>query len=93
VRLETYPFGAMTLSTMILSIKGLFATISTTKILHYSECHILSIVMLTVIMLSNAMLNIVMLSAVMLSVVMLNIVMLSVDKLNIIMLSVMVPPL
>jgi hypothetical protein len=52
-----------------ISIKGLFMTLSITKLELYATCHVLFVVMLTVAMLSAIMLNVVMLSVVMLSVV------------------------
>jgi hypothetical protein len=47
-----------------LSIKGLFMTLSIAKLDHYSMCHVLFVVMLSVAMLFTIMLNVVMLSVV-----------------------------
>jgi hypothetical protein len=58
------------------------------QICHYSECHILFIVSLNVVMLSIVILSIVILSIIILSIVILNVIMLSVVVLHVIMQSV-----
>ncbi len=82
---------------MKLNIKGLYVTLSISDTvrniaLHYAECCILFIVMLSVIMLSVIMLSVIMLSVIMLSVIMLSVIMLSVIMLSVVILSVVAPP-
>ncbi len=93
--------GATTLSIttpsmMTLTIRGLFVTLSITRLFHYAECRVLftttlNAIMLNVIMLNVIMLNVIMLSVIMLSLIMLCIIMLSVFMLNVVTLSVVQP--
>ncbi len=76
---------------MTLSILGLFTTLSITKLDHYAECRVISVVLLSVIMLSVIMLSVIMLSVIMLSVIMLSVIMLNFIVLSVVLLSVVTP--